>query len=84
VAEIDSGRPVAVRTTWRGPDDDAHFLVLVGYGVRDNVQRVEVRDSAYGASSIALESFAAAYRGKAVWTDTYFLRPRASCEANQC
>jgi len=83
VAEIDAGRPIAVRTTWHGRDDDAHFLVLAGYGVRDGVRHVEVRDSAYGASSIAVESFATGYRGKGVWTDTYFLRPRASCDANQ-
>lgn len=68
--EINAGRPIGVRTAWRG--GGAHFLCIIGYALISNVPYVYLDDPIYGPSFTTLSNFTTNYRGSGTWTHTYF------------
>lgn len=70
-AEIDQGRPVAVRVGWA--TGGGHFLSLSGCSDQ-NV--VDVQDPWYGKSTVDYNAFRLRYQGGGRWTHSYRTMPR--------
>ena len=70
-AEIDAGRPVAVRTQWRG-SEIGHVLAIVGY--HSGLEMLAVDDPTYGRSHVHYRVFCRDYRGSGKWTRSYYTK----------
>jgi len=66
--EIDAGRPICVRTQWRG-GEVGHVLAIVGY--HSGLEMLTVEDPAYGRSHVHYRVFCRDYRGSGKWTRSY-------------
>jgi len=73
-AEIDAGRPVAVRTQWRG-SEIGHVLAIIGYhSGLDGLEMLTVDDPTYGRSHVHYRLFCSDYRGSGQWTRSYYTK----------
>lgn len=70
--QINSGRPVGMRTAWSG--GGAHFLALIGY-LDDTTDYVAVDDPIYGKSDVSWSTILSSYQGSGSWTHTYYTQP---------
>lgn len=69
--EIDAGRPLAVRTQWRG-SEIGHVLAIVGY--HNGLEMLTVDDPTYGRSHVHYRIFCRDYRGSGKWTRSYYTK----------
>jgi hypothetical protein len=69
--EIDAGRPVGVRTQWRG-SEIGHVLAIVGY--HSGLAMLTVEDPTYGRSYVHYRVFCRDYRGSGRWTRSYYTK----------
>lgn len=69
--EIDAGRPVGVRTQWRG-SEIGHVLAIVGY--HSGLEMLTVVDPTYGKSHVHYRVFCRDYRGSGKWTRSYYTK----------
>ncbi len=69
-AEVDQGRPLAVRIGWFL--GGGHFVVLHGYSDGDQGSWVTVADPFYGPSTYVYDVFRSTYRNTGSWTHSYF------------
>jgi hypothetical protein len=70
--EIDAGRPLAVRTQWRG-GEGAHFLTIVGY--HREFELLTIADPLFGRSHWHYRAFSKSYRHSGQWKNSYFTKP---------
>jgi len=70
--EIDAGRPLAVRTQWRG-GEGAHFLTIVGY--HRELELLTIADPLFGHSHWHYHAFSTSYRHSGQWKNSYFTKP---------
>ena len=66
--EIDAGRPIGVRTQWRG-GEVGHFITIVGYNT--GLEMLTVEDPTYGKTHVHYRVFCRDYRGSGKWTHSY-------------
>ena len=66
--EIDAGRPIGVRTQWRG-GEVGHYIAIVGY--HSGLEMLTVDDPTYGRSHVHYRVFCRDYRGSGKWTRSY-------------
>ena len=71
-SEIDAGRPLAVRTQWRG-GEGAHFLTIVGY--HRELELLTIADPLFGRSQWHYHAFSNSYRHSGQWKNSYFTKP---------
>ena len=69
--EIDAGRPIGVRTQWRG-SEIGHVLAIVGY--HSGLEMLTVADPTYGKSYVHYPVFSRDYRGSGKWTRSYYTK----------
>jgi hypothetical protein len=70
--EIDAGRPVGARIGWSG--GGGHFVVIYGYNLVGSTEYLDIDDSIYGKSHLAVPDFSTNYQGSGTWTHTYFTK----------
>ena len=71
-AEIDAGRPLAVRIGWYG--GGGHFVLVTGYRNLVRRQQVDVRDPLFGPTRIPLAELRDRYRGQGSVTHSYWTK----------
>jgi hypothetical protein len=69
--EIDAGRPVGVRTRWRG-GEVGHFIAIVGY--HSDLEMLTIEDPTYGKTHVHYRVFRRDYRGSGKWTHSYYTK----------
>jgi hypothetical protein len=69
--EIDAGRPIGVRTQWRG-SKIGHVLAIIGY--HRGLELLTVADPHYGRSHVHYRVFCRDYRGSGEWTRSYYTK----------
>lgn len=70
--EIDAGRPLGVRTQWRG-GAGAHVLVVVGY--HREFELLSLEDPLFGSSHWHYQAFWKDYRHSGQWKNSYYTKP---------
>ena len=70
--EIDAGRPLGVRTQWRG-SESAHVLVIMGY--HSEFELLSIEDSLFGSSHWHYHAFWQNYRHSGQWKNSYYTKP---------
>jgi hypothetical protein len=66
--EIDAGRPICVRTVWRG-SQMGHFLAIVGY--HKDCELLTIADPRFGTSHWHYRAFRDDYRHSGQWKTSY-------------
>lgn len=69
--QIDGGRPIGLCIDWTG--GGGHFVAVDGYDVNGEI--LDVQDSLFGPSHVALASFPSSYQGGGTWSWTYLTTP---------
>jgi Papain-like cysteine protease AvrRpt2 len=70
--EIDAGRPLGVRTQWRG-GEGGHFLTIVGY--HREFEMLTIADPLFGRSHWHYRAFSDDYRHSGGWKNSYYTKP---------
>jgi Papain-like cysteine protease AvrRpt2 len=70
--EIDAGRPVGVRTQWRG-GEEGHFLTIIGY--HRELELLTISDPLFGRAHWHYGAFSKNYRHSGQWKNSYYTKP---------
>lgn len=70
-AELDNGRPLAVRIGWSGGGGHFNVIGCYSWNPRLGLQSVQIEDPWYGTSVWDYDTFRTAYQGSGSWTHSY-------------